>query len=175
MTRKILLVEPNYKNKYPPIGLMKIASYHRSLGDDVQFYKGDLKDLVVDQLFEMCLVKLKSIDSSVNWFQKAYFLKLYIKTGKKANLELLELGHLNYAPLIVDALNEYSTKFRRKEYEDEPFWDRIYVTTLFTFYWKITVETINFVKKLVKEPDQIFVGGVLASLLHDELEAGNWH
>lgn len=137
----------------------------------MQFYKGDLKDLVVDQLFEMCLVKLKSIDSSVNWFQKAYFLKLYIKTGKKANLELLELGHLNYAPLIVDALNEYSTKFRRKEYEDEPFWDRIYVTTLFTFYWKITVETINFVKKLVKEPDQIFVGGVLASLLHDELEA----
>jgi hypothetical protein len=36
MKRKILLIEPNYKNKYPPIGLMKIATYHRNLGDDVK-------------------------------------------------------------------------------------------------------------------------------------------
>lgn len=170
MRRKILLIEPNYKNKYPPIGLMKIASYHRGLGDDVKFFKGDLKDLVVDQLFEKCLRKLKSIDGTVDWIQKAFFIKQYIKTGKKINLEPLDLDYLKYAKFIVDVLEEFSTKFRRKDYESEPHWDRIYVTTLFTFYWKITVETIHFAKKLVKEPDQIFIGGVLASLLHVELE-----
>ncbi len=29
MNRKVLLIEPNYKNKYPPMGLMKIATYYR--------------------------------------------------------------------------------------------------------------------------------------------------
>ena len=37
---KVLLVEPNYKNKYPPMGLMKISTYHKMLGDDVRFVKG---------------------------------------------------------------------------------------------------------------------------------------
>lgn len=168
MSRKILLIEPNYKNKYPPIGLMKIATYHRQLGDDVKFYKGDLKDLIVDELFEQCLLRLNSIDNSINWIQQAFFIKQFIKTGKKQFLELLKLDDTKYAPLVLEVISEYSKIFRKKLYE--PFWDRIYVTTLFTFYWKITVETINFVKVLVKNPEQIFIGGVLASLLHNELE-----
>lgn len=168
MKRKILLIEPNYKNKYPPIGLMKIATYHRMLGDNVKFFKGDLKDLVVDELFEKCHRKLRKIDDSINWIQKAFFIKQYIKTGKTHFLEMLAIDNKKYAPLIYDVLAEYSKTFRRKEYE--PFWDRIYVTTLFTFYWKITVETIHFVKPLAKDPKEIFVGGVLASLLHKELE-----
>jgi len=53
MPRKILLVEPNYKNKYPPMGLMKIASYYRAIGDDVKFFKGDLNTLVLDDTFEL--------------------------------------------------------------------------------------------------------------------------
>lgn len=168
--RKILLIEPNYKNKYPPIGLMKIATYHRSLGDDVTFFKGDLKDLVVDQLFDMILIKLKSIDENIRWIQKSAVIKLFIKTGKKECLAAIDLQSSKYAHLLVKALEECSRKFRRKEYEKEPYWDRIYVTTLFTFYWKITVETIHFAKKLVKNQNQIFVGGVLASLLHNELK-----
>ena len=54
--------------------------------------------------------------------------------------------------------------------EKNPKWDRVYVTTLFTFYWKITIETIQFAKKLVKRPDQLLIGGVMASLLHKEIE-----
>lgn len=37
---RILLVEPNYKNKYPPIGLMKISTYFNAKGDYVLFHKG---------------------------------------------------------------------------------------------------------------------------------------
>jgi hypothetical protein len=48
MKRKILLIEPNYKNKYPPIGLMKIATYHRNLGDDVKFFKGDFSKAIAE-------------------------------------------------------------------------------------------------------------------------------
>ena len=39
----ILLLEPNYKNKYPPIGLMKIAYFHRYICHDyIRFSKGPL-------------------------------------------------------------------------------------------------------------------------------------
>ncbi len=41
--RNILLIEPGYKNKYPPLGLMKLAQYHgpRGKGDTVRFIKGN--------------------------------------------------------------------------------------------------------------------------------------
>ena len=49
MNRRVLLVEPNYKNKYPPMSLMKLATYFKMVGDDVRFFKGDLKDLVAEE------------------------------------------------------------------------------------------------------------------------------
>ena len=78
MKRNILLVEPGYKTKFPPLGLMKISAYHKLLGDNVTFVKG--------------------ISSKV-----AY-----------------------------------------------KYWDRIYVTTLFTYNWAITIDTIKHYKALVK-------------------------
>ncbi len=35
-----LLVEPDYYSKYPPLGLMKLASFHRSYGDDIEYVRG---------------------------------------------------------------------------------------------------------------------------------------
>lgn len=40
MNKNILLIEPAYRNKFPPLGLMKIATYHRQRGDRVVFAKG---------------------------------------------------------------------------------------------------------------------------------------
>ena len=50
--RKVLLLEPNYRNKYPPMGLMKLATYFRQRGDDVRFFKGDLKIFATQLLHE---------------------------------------------------------------------------------------------------------------------------
>ena len=36
----ILMVEPSYLAKFPPLGLMKYSSWHKSKGDDVDFFKG---------------------------------------------------------------------------------------------------------------------------------------
>lgn len=94
---RVLLVEPNYKNKYPPMGLMKISTYHKMLGDNVQFVKG--------------------FDQSV----------------------------------------------------DREVWDRIYITTLFTFDFDVDVETINHYKLLVNNIDDLYVGGIMASLMPEKI------
>lgn len=104
--KNILLIEPGYKNKYPPLGLMKIAAYHGPYGknDDVKFIKGEA-------------------DRSV----------------------------LNVA------------------------WDRIYVTTLFSFEWKTIARSIDFALRAShNQPNRVFVGGIAASLMHDAFlaEAG---
>ena len=93
----ILLIEPGYRNKYPPLGLMKLASYHDDRGDSVRFVKGE--------------------DTSV----------------------------------LFDV------------------WDRVYVTTLFSFEWKKTALTIDFaIRAAGNQPERVFVGGIAASLMHDE-------
>lgn len=92
---RILLVEPDYKNKYPPIALMKIATYHRNRGDIVEFYKGEAP---------------------------------YTR--------------------IIQA-------------------DRIYITSMFTFQFDITVKTIKHYMKY-KHADAVYIGGIAVSLLTDK-------
>ena len=105
--KNILLIEPGYKNKYPPLGLMKIAQYHGPRGkcDRVRFIKGD--------------------DASVL----------------------------------------------------EKSWDRIYVTTLFSFEWKKISQAIDFaVEAAGGNRNNIFVGGIAASLMHEQfVQEDRWH
>lgn len=35
----------DYRNKYPPLALMKISAYHKNNGDEVFFAKGKYKEL----------------------------------------------------------------------------------------------------------------------------------
>ena len=47
-------------------------------------------------------------------------------------------------------------------------WDRVYVTTLFTFEWKRTAAAIDFaIQAAGSQPERVFVGGIAASLMHD--------
>lgn len=128
---KILLVEPSYRRNakkiteelvyssdgnirydddklwYPPIGLLKLSTFHKLRGDQVEFVMGCNKKAIYDP------------DQS---------------------------------------------NIKRK-------WDRVYVSTLFTFSFKKTVETINFYKDSVcdGDPSKVFVGGIMASLMPDDL------
>ena len=168
--REILLLEPNYRNKYPPIGLMKIASYHRMLGDNVTFFKGDPKDFLIDQICDECINKLFSFEPSIVWNKKRDLIRLYISTKRKKILEeILDFGSEFYS-LNKEWLMHYGDYYRKKSFKDNPKFDRIYVTTLFTFYWSTTIKAIKYAKHLVKDPSELKVGGVLASLLPDEIE-----
>ena len=82
MQRKILLIEPNYKNKFPPVGLMKISTYHKLLGDDVVFYKGDIKDFIIDRIVDQCVEKLNKLEGVFEWKYFYDTIKEYIKTRK---------------------------------------------------------------------------------------------
>jgi len=94
MKKKILLVEPGYRNKYPPLGLMKIATGHLLNNNKVTFQKG--------------------LDS----------------------------------------------KIRSQR------WHAIYITTLFTFFWKKTIDTIKYYSRA---NGKLYVGGIMASLMPSEI------
>jgi len=170
MSRKILLVEPDYKNKYPPIGLMKISTYHRDRGDSVRFFKGDLKDLVLDVFAEEAIERFSNIDPETSWkLYKSDFIRMIQKNSVKG-YEFLFDTH-PFTPTLLEWIKHYNRLYKRRELPDELKWDRVYVTTLFTFYWSKIVETVNYSKSLVKSEKGLFVGGIASTVAAKELEA----
>lgn len=163
MNRKILLVEPNYKNKYPPMPLMKLATYYRRCNDDVRFYKGDLKNLAAELL---CEELYKELDDE---FLAKYYdtLKKYIRIGKLSILDDIPYFDDNN----IETIRKYRLRFMHKDY---PKFDVIAITTLFTFYWAQTIDTINYCKFFKKDNGNIYVGGIAATILptHIEEETG---
>lgn len=43
--RNVLLIEPAYRSKFPPLGLLRLATYHKQRGDSVTFARGKCEDL----------------------------------------------------------------------------------------------------------------------------------
>ena len=175
--RKVLLVEPNYKNKYPPMGLMKLATYFRRRGDDVRFYKGDMKAFAVQLVCEDLIRNLSFRFPDVCWAEYYPTLKEYVRLGKS---KTLAGNDLLQDETVFDILKVYREKYRNQDYFAHPRFDRVCVTTLFTFYWQITIDTINFAKRLCKpaetnlspEPSlrPVMVGGIMSSLIPEEVE-----
>ena len=75
MKKNILLIEPGYKNKYPPLGLMKIAQYHGQNGkqDNVHFVKGE-DPTAYDQAWD-----------------RIYVTTLFLLNGKERHAALITL------------------------------------------------------------------------------------
>ncbi len=170
--RNVLLVEPDYNNKYPPIGLMKLATYHRMRGDNVRFFKGDLRSLVAEQYANYLIEKFQSIDSNVLWNRYSFQIAVAIRKGSREQLEEIARLSKNYDAVILSWLAYFQKINRKKKIIQELAWDRICIATLFTFYFKQTVETIKFCKeRLLVENGELLVGGVLASVIPEELKA----
>ena len=168
MKRKILLIEPNYKNKYPPLSLMKLATYHRMLGDEVVFYKGTDKDFAINETMKLLLENLNNNEPTVRWNTLWDELVEYITKGGQQKLDSL-LKYSQY-PLVKRTLEAYRKYFHQKKYLQYPQWDRVCITTLFTFYWQKTVDAINYYKQFCKDESQVFVGGIAASVVPEEIE-----
>lgn len=157
MNRKILLIEPNYKNKYPPMGIMKIATYYRRCNDDVRFFKGDLKKFAAQLLFE----EFFSVCGDIKIAKFKNPLIDFIKTGKYSFLdEIPDFRETRECEVL------YQYRIRYKE-GLLPKFDVVGITTLFTFYWKQTVDTINYAKKFCKADGKMIVGGIASTLLPD--------
>ena len=155
MNRRVLLIEPNYKNKYPPMGLMKIATYYRRCKDDVRFYKGDLRTFAAQLL---CEEFYKEIGE--NSLAKHFFILVdFIRIGRYSILDTI--------PDFHDSANEELLKVYRHRYKNGNFpqFDVVGITTLFTFYWKQTVDTINYAKKFCAQDGKMLVGGIAATIL----------
>jgi len=154
--KKVLLLEPNYSNKYPPMGLMKIATYYRKKKYDVRFFKGDLSIFATTLLSEEFLVKTDRL----LWGK--YFSKIseYIKTGKDVLLK--QIPKFNEYEYISGLRERYKNR-------DFPQFDIVCITTLFTFYWKETIDTINFARHFCKV-GEIKIGGIASTLLPKEIE-----
>ena len=138
------------------MGLMKLATYFRNRGDDVRFFKGDLRDLAVELIFEEFWAKTYDIGLGEYTLQ----MRQHIKTGK--------LAPLNEIPDFTHGQELRAARARYKN-RDYPKFDIVCVTTLFTFYWKETIDTINAIKSFVTEDGRLLVGGIASSILPDKV------
>ncbi len=113
------------------------------------------------------------IEQIINWDAKRDLIIDFIRTKKSEFYEKLELSGLENELLLENWITYYKDYYWKKWYTkpEEREWDRILVTTMFTFYFDITVKTINELKDLLKPGGDFQIGGVLATLQPDEIEA----
>lgn len=168
---KILLIEPGYKNKYPPMALMKFATYHKRRGDEVTFHKGDVRILVVQQIItKACQNYIYHHPDLPIHNTPTALIEQYLKKGNAQ--AYTDLEKKSNSDLFLKNIKELRKIIFSKRYEqiDDFKWDRIYVTTLFTFYWDITVKTIRSARKMVKDSNEIYIGGVCATIVPAQIK-----
>jgi len=161
-SRKILLIEPNYKNKYPPLGLMKISAYHKLLGDEVVFFKGNKNEYIFDEKYNSCVDKINNLNIN---FKEKYLLPSLIRNYLKYRHNDILSDILNLTPFDYIYTVENNLRYFAHKFKPQKKWDRIYITTLFTFYWKQIQKSIELAKLIIKDSNQLYVGGVAATLI----------
>ena len=83
INKNILLVEPGYPNKYPPLGLMKLAAYHghSGRGDNVVFVKGPDAKVLLQHWDRVYVTTLFSFE----WKKTSATIDFAINAGRGAN------------------------------------------------------------------------------------------
>lgn len=173
MPREVLLIEPNYRNKYPPMGLMKISTYYKQRGDNVRFYKGDLQKFTASLLCEELIRLLFGVSPEMKWQRLIPTLTAYIRCGKTSLIptEIIRQHESTNADadMLIDLIRDYRIKFKSKDFFTNPRFDIVGITTLFTFEWAITIDTINYAKQLCKDQKNVLVGGIASSIIPQEI------
>jgi hypothetical protein len=142
------------------MGLMKIATYYRNQKYDVRFFKGNLPSFAADLLCEEFFNKINKTKRLL-WAKHFSKLTEYIRTGTYSSLELMpDFDEFDY-------LSGFRERYKKKDFSK---FDIICITTLFTFYWKETIDTINFAKYFCRKKGKIKVGGITTTLLAKYIE-----
>lgn len=97
-TVEVLLVEPDYYTRFPPIGLLKLATYHRIKGDGVTLVRGKKKlegspNLIhVTSLFSY---SWKPVHEAVKYYKSLYPQadRLWILKYPSLFTSFIEVGH----------------------------------------------------------------------------------
>jgi len=113
---------------------------------------------------------MSKIDKSINWKAKYFKIFEFIKKRHVSSIDEIGIYGTQYEILLLNALNYYKDYYWKKEFRNDYQWNRIYIATLFTFHWGITIKTIEFAKLLVKSENDIWIGGVMASVIPNEIK-----
>lgn len=141
---------------------MKLATYFRRRGDDVRFFKGDLR------MFAAQLLTEELYETLGNPALARYFdaLMAYVRRGREVILDDIHILDVDFE--ARETARVYHLRYKRRDY---PKFDVIAVTTLFTFYWAKTIDTINEVKEFLAEDGRLHVGGIAATILPEHIKA----
>lgn len=76
-------MEPDYYTKYPPLGLLKLASYHRTYGDEIQYVRGvqsDVKSPDEIEITSLFTYSWKPVHQAIEFYH-SHFPKAKITVG----------------------------------------------------------------------------------------------
>ena len=117
MSRNILLVEPNYRNKFPPVALMKFSTYHKRRGDNVVFFKGDIKSFIIERIADKCIAKMSLVDPEINWNSKRDVIIGFIRTKKREYFDKIEISGLSNELLLENWVTYYKDYYWKNEFQ----------------------------------------------------------
>jgi len=118
ISMKILLVEPKYYTQFPPLGLLKLSSYYKSLGNETLLVKGEvLPTFVPDKVFITSLFTWawKPVWDSVKYYKMMFphaevvlgglYASLLPEHAKKSGADTVHQGLFSEAE---DLMPDYS-------------------------------------------------------------------
>lgn len=115
---RVLLVEPQYYTRYPPLGLLKFSAYHKDMGDEVTFIRGPkIVHFYPDVIYVTSLFTYswRPVHEAVAFYRVAYpratiylggiYASLMPEHAKTSGADVVHAGTI---PELDDLLPDYS-------------------------------------------------------------------